>query len=216
MKNRMLIQLVAIVVIAVFAGGIWLSGDQVKVDWLRFYSMAVVAAVALVGVWDRWLWRVPLAQRFAAVPRDLRGTWNGVLTSFWKDPATGESPEPKPAFLVIRQTSSKVSITLLTNESRSTSSLATVSTRDEATSLDYFYLNLPDSRHRDRSPIHPGSASLDVTGRPASRLKGQYWTDRNSRGELDFKVRSSTLVDDYDQAVGLFKTQTREADKPSD
>jgi hypothetical protein len=209
MKNRMLIQLVALVVVAVFAVGIWLTGDQVKVGWLRFYSVAVLGAVALVALWDRWLWRVPIAQRSTSVPRDLKGTWKGVLTSFWMDPATGKTPQPKAAFLVVRQTSSKVSVVLLTDESRSRSSLATVSSRDGNTSLEYFYLNLPDSRHRDRSPIHPGSAALDVTGRPASRLKGQYWTDRDSRGELDFKIRSRTAVDDYDQAVRLFETLAR-------
>jgi hypothetical protein len=209
MKNRMLVQFVAFVVVAVFAAGIWLTGDQVKVGWLRFYSVAVLAAVGLVALWDRWLWRLPVAQRFASVPSDLNGTWKGVQTSLWVDPATGESPKPKAAFLVVRQTSSKISVVLFTDESRSRSSLAAVTSRDGITSLGYFYLNLPDSRHRDRSPIHSGSVSLDVTGRPASRLKGKYWTDRDSRGELDFKIRSRTPVDDYDQAVLLFEALAR-------
>lgn len=206
MKNRMLIQVVALVIVAVFAAGIWLTGDQVKVGWLRFYSAAVLVAAGLLAVWDRWLWRLPLAQRFSFVSSDLSGTWKGDLTSFWVDPETGKSPQPKPAFLVVRQTSSKISVVLLTDESRSRSALAAVTTSDGVTSLDYFYLNIPDGRHRDRSPIHPGSVSLNVTGRPVSRLKGKYWTDRDTRGELDFKIRSRTPADDYDQAMHLFET----------
>lgn len=206
MRNRTFVQVVAFVVVAVFAAGIWLTGDQVKVGWLRFYSVAVLAAVGLIALWDRWLWRLPFAQRFFSVPRDLGGTWKGVLTSFWVDPETGTSPRPKPAFLVVRQTSSKVSVALLTDESSSRSSLAAVTMSDGITSLDYFYLNLPDSRYRDRSPIHPGSVSITVTGRPASRLKGKYWTDRDTRGELDFTGRLRTPADDFDQATSLFES----------
>jgi hypothetical protein len=204
MKHRLAIQVVAAVVVGVFAIGIWASGDKVDVGWLRFFSAAVLAAVAVLALWDRVLWKRPLFQRIRGVPRNLGGTWKGTLTSFWTDPQTGKPPAPKPAYLVIRQTVSAVSVALLTDESRSMSSYGVVSTVDGAASLDYIYLNRPDSRVEHRSRMHHGSASLDITGCPATRLRGRYWTDRDSRGELDFTARSPKTADDFDEAQALF------------
>ena len=66
------------------------------------------------------------------------------------------------------------------------------------------YLNRPDSSVEHRSRMHHGSASLDITGAPATRLRGRYWTDRDSEGELDFRERNRMLADDYDEADALF------------
>lgn len=195
----------AAVVIAVFALGILASGGSVDVTWLRFYSAAVTAALVVLGMWNRWLWRVRWAQRLQTVPRDLRGTWKGTLKSQWVDPQTGQRIAPKPAFLVIRQTSTTVSVILLTDESVSRSSLATVRGTDGSAGLDYMYLNEPKSSVEHRSRMHHGSTSLSITGRPATRLHGRYWTDRDSRGELDFTKRTSSFADDYESAVQLFR-----------
>lgn len=52
--------------------------------------------------------------------------------------------------------------------------------------------------------MHHGSASLDITGCPATRLHGRYWTDRDTKGELDFKERRKQTADDYEEAIALF------------
>lgn len=197
-------QVVAAVVVAVFATGIWASGDKANIGWLKFFSAAVFAAVAVLAVWDWWLWKLSWIQRSRKVPRDLNGTWKGKLASFWVDPETGQQIPAKDAYLVVRQTSSTASVTLLTDESRSNSSLAVVSSLDGDASLDYMYLNRPDSRVEHRSRMHHGSASLHVTGCPATRLRGRYWTDRDTKGELDFTVRSTKVADDFDEAQALF------------
>lgn len=204
MKQRTLVRVVAAVVVAVFGVGIWSTGGTVHAGWLRFYSAAVLVAVAILAVWDRVLWKLPPVQRMRGVPRDIGGAWQGTLTSFWIDPDTGKPQDPKSAYLVIRQTSSDLSVALLTDESRSRSSYAVISTVDGATVLDYMYLNRPDSRVEHRSRMHHGSASLDVTGHRATRLRGHYWTDRDTRGELDFTQRHRRVVDDFDEAQKLF------------
>ena len=204
MTRRTTAQVIVAVVLLVFGGGIWLTGGELHPQWLRFYSAAVLIATAVLGLWDRVLWHLGPAQRVQAVPRDLRGTWKGTLTSFWQDPGTGTSPPSKPAYLVVRQSATSVSATLLTDESRSHSSLGEVAGTEAGTSLIYMYLNIPASRHEHRSRIHHGSTSLDVIGRPATRLTGHYWTDRDSRGELDFVERTKHLADDYDSAQQLF------------
>ena len=204
MKQRTFVQVVAAVVVAVFAVGIWSSGGKVDLGWLRFFSAAVFVATALLLLWDRVFWKLSLVQRTRGAPRDLSGTWKCTLTSFWEDTSVGKPPAPKPAYLVVRQTASTVSVILLTDESRSVSSLGTVSGGDGLASLDYIYLNRPDSKVEHRSRMHHGSTSLDITGVPVTRLKGRYWTDRDSRGELEFVERSNHTVEDYDEATRLF------------
>lgn len=204
MSRRLLVQVVASVVVVVFGVGIWLAGGKVHLWWLRFFALAVLAATALLWLWETTLWKSSVAQRKSGVPRDVGGTWKGKLDSFWKDPETGKPRPTKPAYLVVRQTASTVSAILLTDESKSVSSLGLVSTGDGVSSLDYMYLNKPDARVEHRSRMHHGSTSLEIIGRPATRLKGRYWTDRDTRGELDLTEHKRATVDDYDEARALF------------
>lgn len=66
----------------------------------------------------------------------------------------------------------------------------------------YHRRNHRQAREADR--IHRGSCSLGITGEVPTRLRGHYWTDRNSSGELDYAVRSSQMAEDFDRAVRLF------------
>jgi hypothetical protein len=207
MLSRLQVQIVAAVVVVVFAAGILVSGGKVESAWLKFYSYAVLVAVALLWLWEHWIWHFAYVQKARGVPRDIRGTWSGDLDSFWSDPTTGDKPATKRVFLVVRQTWSTVRVTLLTDESRSTSSSASLGGLDGEYELFYTYLNQPDNRIEHRSRMHHGSTVLQVVDRPATRLKGRYWTDRDSRGELDMKDRRSQVVEDYDTAVKLFNEQ---------
>jgi hypothetical protein len=203
MISRTRASFIVAIVIGVFAIGIVATGDAVQTAWLRFYPGAVTIVVVAIAAWEHWLWRWPIVQRLPGVVRDIRGTWKGELESFWKD-ETGASPSKKPVYLVVRQTASIASVTLLTNESRSASSLATVSSDGTTVSLDYLYLNWPDLRVQEKSRMHHGSASLIVSGAPADRLRGQYWTNRDTKGELDFTSRALQLAEDFDGAARIF------------
>lgn len=206
MQSRPSVQVIAAIVVAVFAAGTWYTGDEINPSWLRYFSLAVFVATLALTIWDAYLWHISPVQRLLPrVPVDIRGTWRGTLTSFWIDPDTGKKPDPKTVFLVVRQKAQSVSVILLTDESKSVSSLATVSPEPGEAKLDYMFLNTPDARVEHRSRMHHGSSSLDITGRPATRLHGRYWTDRDTRGELDFTERSRHLSDDLDTARELFE-----------
>lgn len=204
MNQRILVQVVAAIVVTVFAAGIWFTGGTPDLQWLRFFSAAVFISVSVLTIWEHWAWHLPLVQRLTQVPRDLRGTWKGTLESFWIDPATGSSPPIKAAYLVIRQSATTISVVMLTNESKSKSSVAVISDDGVSASLNYMYLNRPESRYEYRSRMHHGSTSLDITGRPAVRLQGRYWTSRDSKGELDFNQQKMKFADDFLQAEAFF------------
>ncbi|WP_346535614.1 hypothetical protein [Micromonospora sp. DPT] len=209
MKRTITIRVIASVVVVVFVAGAWLTNGQLDLGWMRFFSVAVLVATLVLGLWDIWLWRLSLIQRIPRVPRCIRGTWQGTLTSFWVNPATGKSPPPKTVYLVVHQTATLVSVKLLTDESRSTSALAKVSAVDGASVLTYLYLNRPDMRVEHRSRMHHGSTVLDISGRPAGRMKGRYWTDRDSKGELELTQRYNELADDFAEACGYFEERTQ-------
>lgn len=205
MSGKVRVQVIAALVVVVFAVGIWRTGGGAKLQWLRFYSLAVLIATAVLGLWDRVLWHLPPVQRLKSIPRDIRGTWRGTLTSHWVDPGTGGPPVPKPAYLVVRQSFTNVSVTMFTDESRSRSSLGSVSAGDDLPSLDYMYFNRPDNSIESRSRRHSGSTALDVIGTPTNRMTGHYWTDRDTRGDLEFVERVHKFADDYGSAEMLFK-----------
>ena len=46
---------------------------------------------------------------------------------------------------------------------------------------------------------------LAVTGSPARRLEGGYWTDRDSKGRLKLMKRSKTLAEDFEEACDALK-----------
>jgi hypothetical protein len=204
MTQRLTIRVIAGIVVVVFVIGTWLKSRQLDLGWLKYFAVAVFAATIILALWDVWLWQVPIVQRIPGVPRSVRGTWKGTLTSFWIDPSTGNVQPPKTVYLVIRQTATLISVRLLTDESRSASSLGRISEIDGAFVLAYLYLNRPEMRVEHRSRMHHGSAVLDISGLPAKRLKGRYWTDRDSKGELDFLERRNRLADDYAGAANLF------------
>ena len=208
MKRTITIRVIVAVVVVVFVIGTWVQAGRPDLAALKFFSAAVLSSTAVFNLWDFWLWRLPFVQRIPGVPRSLRGTWEGTLTSFWVDPSTGKSPEPKTVYLVVQQTGSLIIVKLLTDESRSTSALANVSEVDGSVLLAYLYLNKPDMRVEHRSRIHHGSAVFDVSGCPARRLKGRYWTDRDSKGELEFVERSNKLADDFAEAAGYFQERS--------
>src|SRR5439155_3399075 len=62
--------------------------------------------------------------------------------------------------------------------------------------ISYNYRNRPDLKHRKDgvSPIHYGGAVIEIVGDPATGLNGEYWTDRNSRGEFNFREQSPRIA----------------------
>lgn len=205
MTHSIVLKVVVTVVAIVFVLGTWLRDGEPDVSLLRFLSAASSAVIGLYFVWDYWLWRTSLLQRLPRVPRNVRGTWQGTLTSFWVDPATQQRPPAKSVYLVVHQTASQVVVQLLTDESKSVSAVAFISEVNKSTELAYLYANRPDMRFEDRSRVHYGATVLNVAGNPAVRLQGRYWTDRDSKGELCFGVRNSgKLGDDFVGAVALF------------
>ncbi|WP_146362261.1 hypothetical protein [Arthrobacter yangruifuii] len=205
MINGALIRVIAVIISAVFVIGSWVTTGSPETSFLRFFSIAVLTCTILLFVWDKWIWKWKLVQWIPGVSRNLSGTWAATLESFWTDPSTGTSSPAKTVYVVIRQTSSTASVTLISDESTSKSSVARVAEEDGSWVLYYLYTNKPRLEVRRRSAIHHGSAVLSATGSPAKRLEGGYWSDRDSKGQLKLTKRSKKLADDFEEAEEALK-----------
>jgi hypothetical protein len=160
-----------------WAGTVQLS----PVLWAPFGTVVTIAGV-IVSLFDKWLWRYWPFSLIA--PRlDLRGTWRGEIASEWVDPNTNAAVAPIPTFMCITQTASELYLRQFTQESESATLAATIiKDADEAESITVVYRNDPRASVRHRSGIHYGGMRLRVTGKET--LEGEYWTDRQTGGQL--------------------------------
>ena len=89
------------------------------------------------------------------------------------------------ASIEIKQTFLKINIQMKTKESSSGSIIASLKDLHGIKYLIYTYQNNPHAEIQDRSPIHYGTAMLDVSN--PKKLEGNYFTGRNSRGSMVFE-----------------------------
>ena len=204
MISGFLVRVITVIISAVFVGATWLTTGTADIGFLRFFSGAVFVVSVSLTLWDKWIWKLSIFQKLPNVTRDVSGTWETRLESFWVDPETGKRPAVKTVYIVVRQTSAQASVSLLSNESKSRSSLARVVKENDSWILHYIYTNEPAADFRHRSQIHHGSGVLEIVGNPASRIKGSYWTDRDSKGTLILGRRSPQLAEDFQGAAELF------------
>jgi len=204
MISGFLVRVIVVIISTVFVGATWLATGAADVSFLRFFSAAVLSVSISLTIWDKWIWKYSIFQKLTKVTRDVSGTWETRLESFWVDPETGKRTPAKIVYIVVRQTSTQVSVSLLSNESKSQSSLARVVKENDSWILHYIYTNEPVTDFRHRSQIHHGSGVLEIVGNPANRIRGSYWTDRESKGTLSLGRRSGKFAEDYQGAAELF------------
>jgi hypothetical protein len=188
--------------VLLWAAMLILEGVSIPSAFFKPGSTVLGALVLLMGAFERWIWRWPILHPWFVSEPDLQGTWRGEVHSSWVDPATGERLSPIEAFLVIKQTFSTIRIRLLTQDSSSELLAGSLITNQEDAFLIVgTFLNVPRILVRDISPIHHGTIMLNVRGETNPTLEGGYWTDRLTRGELNFSARSKKQHGTFNHAA---------------
>jgi hypothetical protein len=181
-----------------------LALDGAKVTTGTFQPCGVVVTVLglVLLTFDKWLWGFSFLHPWFVDRPYLKGTWKGVLESNYADPVTQQRAGPIEVYLVIRQTFSAIHLRLLTNESASESMANNIPKGEDGVYIvASVYRNTPRLGVRDRSTIHHGAVILSVEGNPVVSLRGEYWTDRLTRGEMQFLEKSDTLHFDFASAA---------------
>lgn len=169
--------------------------------WVPFGSIVTIAG-AMVWLFDSCLWSWwPFT--WAVGRADVRGTWRGQIVSDWISPATGTTLAPIPTVVCVTETASVLYLRQFTAESESATVAASILKEpDDAETIVVVYRNDPKSSVREHSPIHFGGMRLRVTGEDS--LTGDYWTDRNTRGQLTLRRISRKKCRSFAEAQALF------------
>lgn len=186
--------------IALAASGLRLPGTASKL-----LSLLPIVIVAIFAAFDKRVWRFKPIAKLARRPV-LHGTWRGELTSYRSDQQSEEIQHPPiPIAITISQTFTTISVTLMTAESTSRSVAEVIERRsstDEWT-LYYQYNNVPKLALRANSPIHAGSTSIQFSEILPSRVEGEYWTARRTRGVFSVDLVDRSLRGSFEAVMAL-------------
>lgn len=142
-------------------------------DMLGFIEGAISVATIFFIIYERVLWRI---NPFESTPKLKRKYQGSFVSSYDK--------KKRDAELKIKQTLFTVQIIMTTKESKSKSLSASIDDILGEKQLTYTYLNKPKTVFRTRSEIHYGTAMLTIN--KDGTLSGEYYTDRQTRGDMDF------------------------------
>jgi hypothetical protein len=192
-----------LVSITVWIAVMLVSGNELKFGWKAITKLPTVVTVDLL-LWigfSKWFWKWRIFQGWLVPFPVLQGTWQGTLISTWANPATGQLAGEIPMVLVIKQSFTTISCTIhtYTRESHSRSYAANFLLDDESglKQLIYTYTNKPKPSVRDRSPVHDGTALLEILKRPRRMLRGEYWTNRRTTGDIELHFRCKQLLEKF-------------------
>jgi len=187
-----------------FSGLVWfsiatISGLNMKslVDFMRPIPKVITADLLFVAIFMKWLWRCKLLQGWLVPFPDLNGTWQGQIQTNWKN-AEGRTPGPIPTILTIKQTFGRMSCVMRTGEMESHSYLEgfCIDKEDQIRRLCYSYTSKPKAALRSRSTPHDGTMLFNIIGTPARKLEGEYWTQRQTSGNVSLSFRDKELLDE--------------------
>jgi len=188
-----------------FAGVAFATGTTVK-DVGSALKLAYKTVPIIILIWAgfvgfAWKWKV-FKGWLVAFP-DLDGTWQGSIQTTWKD-SDGNTPGPIPVILTIKQSFGRVSCVMRTAEMSSWSYLADfwLDTDEQIRKLGYSYTSSPGLLVQDRSAAHDGTMVMEIIGDPVTKLKGIYWTTRETTGDVVLSKRCNERLDDFPDDLG--------------
>lgn len=191
MVSRIHLSTITLIAAAIWFASLVLEGIPVSITFFSPFGRVLSIILLLLAAFDKWAWRWRIFRGWFVHDPDLNGIWKGRFESNWTNPETGEVSSPKDARIIVSQTYSAIHIRLETDESDSELlSGGLIQKSDGTYQLLGVYRNTPRLLGRERSPIHHGSLLLDIVGNPPTALRGEYWTDRQTQGEIRFEERS--------------------------
>ena len=145
-------------------------------------STTISINIIIWMIFIAWAWKLKIFYPWLVPFPNLSGDWEGTIKSNWKE----KELEPIPIEVSITQNFFNIQVRIKTNESRSYSIGASFDIDNERgfQQLFYTYLNTPKAGVRERSEIHYGSTILKFNGFKVTKMDGEYWTDRETTGEI--------------------------------
>jgi len=175
-----------LVCVAVVIFGIHVQGVELGFNFDTYGLAGTAAGINwfIWGLFRTYLWRWKCFRGWLVRAPNFNGTWSGKLV--WKDKVGNELR--KNTKLEIKQTLTRITVDLSTDETESGSEIAGIVSDDHrgTFAIDYTYRAEPSILERDRNSVHYGAAHLKYSARK-DELSGSYWTDRSSKGSMKLK-----------------------------
>ncbi len=199
--------------VAVLAAALLVDGTKETGFIFKPCGTVITVVGLLLLVFDKWAWSFRFLHPWFVARPYIKGTWKGLLHAEYVDPTTNQKVPPIEVYLVIRQTYFSIHARLLTRESSSEAMAMEIpKAADGVYTVASIYRNTPRQDHRDHSPIHHGAMLIHVEGDPVKALRAEYWTDRLTRGRIDFAEKNDTIYFEFETASNAtFKNQTTTA-----
>jgi hypothetical protein len=157
---------------------------------LTHISTTISINIIIWLLFIKWSWKWKIFYPWLVPFPNLSGDWNGTIKSNWKE----KELEPIPTEVSIIQTFFNIQVRIKTGESRSYSIGASFDIdKDRGLQrLFYSYLNTPKPGVWKRSEIHYGSTLLNFEGYNVTKMEGEYWTSRETTGEIELTKKNAT------------------------
>lgn len=200
--------------ITVLAWWIVLLVQGAQVGWEYLKPFGTVVGVLVLFGWslEKKLWYRSWLHGWFVKRPDLRGTWRVELESDWIDPVTEKQAPLIIGYMGVAQSLSDLQMHLMTSESESwfVAHGINESPNGKGYQIVGVYTNKPSTLLRGgRSEMHFGGLILnthgDLDNRPRE-LKGEYWTDRKTKGGMKLEARRSKLFTSFEDAKQGFGT----------
>ena len=187
------------------------TDTEFRLTWMSLKFLPTVVSIDAI-IWlffAKWGWKNRIFHNWLVPFPCLEGTWEGTIQSTWINPETGTTPNSIPIILVIRQSFMSISCVMHSQEmiSRSYSADFLIDLENNLKKITYTYTSTPRTIVRNRSIVHDGTALLDIITNPLHSLRGEYWTNRKSTGEIDLKFRSKELLQSFPEDLISQKPQ---------
>lgn len=176
-------------------------------DFKAFFKLVpnvVTVDMIFIGFFIKFGWKAKIFQGWLVPFPDLNGTWIGYIHSDWVDPNTNERVKPIPTMLTVYQTFLETNCIMRTGEMKSYSIAEgfNINTEQQLKQLSYIYTSKTRTLVSDRSPQHDGAMVFDIIGADSKKLKGKYWTERKTKGEIVLEFHSKKRLDEMPEFTG--------------
>jgi hypothetical protein len=163
----------------------WEAGHVLNLSYssFGFIGEAIGIAAILMAIFNKWAWKWKWLCWMNDVPVLAKNYCGTFISDYDSTKRFGE--------IVIDQTFLNVAILLKTEESTSRSLTASFGKVQSVQYLIYTYQNDPRAEIQDRSPMHYGTAMLNISNPMV--LEGNYFTGRKSRGSMKFEAVKSRV-----------------------
>ncbi len=173
-------------------------------EFIKILPKVVSIDVAIFGMFAKWGWKWRLFRGWLVRYPNLHGTWLGQAYSDWIDPSTGKGISSIPVMLTIKQSFLSISCASHTAEMNSYSYAESfvIDEEKQLKALAFLSTNIAINSVRYRNPAHDTATYLRIIGKPERELKGCYWTQHNTTGEVTLSFHCKELLEKLPEGVG--------------